>query len=88
MKQPLLARLECAARLRYNMLMDDKEYYSIKRISSLSVEQLQRNLKKSNLDKTKYRENQVHQGHDDAEMLLEKQQGFDSCGEDSADAEE
>ncbi|MBO4729301.1 MAG: hypothetical protein J5631_12825 [Spirochaetaceae bacterium] len=58
--------------------MDDKEYYSIKRISSLSVEQLQRQLKKK-LDKTKYRENQVHQGHDDAEMLLEKQFGFDSA---------
>ena len=56
--------------------MDDKEYYSIKRISTVSVEQLQRRLKK--LDKTKYRENQVHQGHDDAEMLLEKQYGFDS----------
>ena len=61
--------------------MDDKEYYSIKRISTVSVEQLQRRLKK--LDKTKYRENQVHQGHDDAEMLLEKQ-----CGFDSDDAEE
>ncbi|MBO4438435.1 MAG: hypothetical protein J5798_03720 [Spirochaetaceae bacterium] len=58
--------------------MDDKEYYSIKRISSLSAEQLQRQLKKK-LDKTKYRENQVHQGHDDAEMLLEKQFGFDSA---------
>ena len=56
--------------------MDDKEYYSIKRISTVSVEQLQRRLKK--LDKTKYRENQVHQGHDDAEMLLEKQCDFDS----------
>ena len=57
--------------------MDDKEYYSIKRISSISVEQLQRNLKKKKLDKTKYRENQLRQGHDDAEMLLEKQDGFD-----------
>lgn len=56
--------------------MDDKEYYSIKRISSVSVEQLQRRLKKK-LDKTKYRENQIRQGHDDAEMLLEKQDGFD-----------
>lgn len=61
----------------YNMPMDDKEYYSIKRISSVSVEQLQRRLKKK-LDKTKYRENQIRQGHDDAEMLLEKQDGFDS----------
>ena len=61
--------------------MDDNEYYSIKRISTVSVEQLQRRLKK--LDKTKYRENQVHQGRDDAEMLLEKQ-----CGFDSDDAEE
>ncbi|MBO7420954.1 MAG: hypothetical protein J6U06_07535 [Spirochaetaceae bacterium] len=56
--------------------MDDKEYYSIKRISSVSVEQLQRRLKKK-LDKTKYREYQIRQGHDDAEMLLEKQDGFD-----------
>ncbi|MBR3812739.1 MAG: hypothetical protein IKK38_02585 [Spirochaetaceae bacterium] len=78
MKQLQLARLECEARLRYNRLMDDKEYYSIKRISSLSVEQLQRNLKKKKLDNTKYRENQLRQGHDDAEMLLEKQQDFDS----------
>lgn len=68
--------------MRYNRLMDDKEYYSIKRISSLSLEQLQRNLKMAKLDKTKYRENQVHQGHDDAEMLLEKQQDFDSYGDD------
>lgn len=58
--------------------MDDKEYYSIKRISSISIEQLQRNLKKKKLDSTKYRENQLRQGHDDAEMLLEKQQDFDS----------
>ena len=55
--------------------MDDKQYYSIKRITSLSVEQLQKNLKK--IDKTKYRENAVHQGTDDAEMLLEKQNDFD-----------
>lgn len=72
-----LAGLEGKSCLRYNRLMDDKEYYSIKRISSVSVEQLQRRLKKK-LDKTKYRENQIRQGHDDAEMLLEKQDGFDS----------
>lgn len=59
--------------------MDDKEYYSFKRITSLSVEQLQKNLKK--IDKTKYRENAVHQGKDDAEMLLEKQNGFDNNDE-------
>ena len=76
MKQLQLVRLECEARLRYNKLMDDKEYYSIKRISSISVEQLQRTLKKKKLDNTKYRENQLRQGHDDAEMLLEKQQDF------------
>ena len=55
MKQLQLVRLECEARLRYNRLMDDKEYYSIKRICSISVEQLQRNLKKKKLDTTKYR---------------------------------
>lgn len=55
--------------------MDDKEYYSFKRITSLSVEQLQKNLKK--MDKSNYRETALHQGKDDAEMLLEKQKGFD-----------
>lgn len=55
--------------------MDDKEYYSFKRITSLTPEQLQKNLKK--VADAKYRQNAVHQGHDDAEMLLEKQDGFD-----------
>lgn len=62
--------------------MDDKEYYSIKRISSLSVEQLQNNLKKvkkiENKSFSNYREAAIFQGHDDAEMLLEKQNNFDS----------
>lgn len=65
--------------------MDDKEYYSYKRITSLSVEQLQKNLKKVQSQKnntknafSEYRETAMHQGHDDAQMLLEKQNNFDS----------
>lgn len=64
--------------------MDDKEYYSMKRITSLSVEQLQKNLsrttqKKSqkDLSNSNFRETAIFQGHDDAEMLLEKQVGFE-----------
>lgn len=59
--------------------MDDKQYYSYKRITSLTPEQLQKNLKK--VADSKYRSNEVHQGKADAEMLLEKQQGFDSIEE-------
>lgn len=65
--------------------MDDKEYYSMKRITSLSVEQLQKSLKKitnhnpsPKIDNSNYRQNAIHQGHDDAEMLLEKQNDFDN----------
>ena len=69
--------------------MDDKEYYSLKRITSLSVEQLQKNLKKNHVqdqsqkdcdknDFSKYRETAMYQGPDDAQMLLEKQNNFDS----------
>lgn len=57
--------------------MDDKEYYSFKRITSLTPEQLQKNLKKQIASAT-YKTNEVRQGKADAEMLLEKQQGFDS----------
>ena len=56
--------------------MDDKEYYSFKRITSLTPEQLQKNLKK--VADAKYRNNELRQGKADAEMLLEKQEGFDS----------
>lgn len=59
--------------------MDDKEYYSFKRITSLTPEQLQKNLKK--IDKTNYQQNKVHQGAADAEMLLEKQTDFDPIDE-------
>lgn len=60
--------------------MDDKQYYSFKRITSLTPEQLQQNLKKKVAD-SKYRSNEVHQGKADAEMLLEKQQDFDNNNE-------
>lgn len=56
--------------------MDDKEYYAFKRITSLSPEQLQKNLEKKIAD-NKYRANEIHQGKADAEMLLEKQEGYD-----------
>jgi len=56
--------------------MDDKQYYSFKRITSLTPEQLQKNLKK--IANEKYRNNELRQGKDDAEMLLEKQDNFDS----------
>ena len=59
--------------------MDDKEYYSFKRITSLTPEQLQKNLKK--VADAKYRTNELRQGKADAEMLLEKQEGFDSYSE-------
>lgn len=56
--------------------MDDKEYYSLKRITSLTPEQIQKNSKK--IADSKYRENELRQGKADAEMLLEKQNDFDS----------
>lgn len=59
--------------------MDDKEYYSFKRITSLTPQQLQKNLKK--VADAKYRTNELRQGKADAEMLLEKQEGFDSYSE-------
>lgn len=60
--------------------MDDKEYYSFKRITSLTPEQLQKNLKKKIAD-SNYKSNEVRQGRADAEMLLEKQQDFDNNSE-------
>ena len=59
--------------------MDDKEYYSFKRITSLTPEQLQKNLKK--IADSKYRTNELRQGKADAEMLLEKQDNLDSYSE-------
>lgn len=59
--------------------MDDKEYYSFKRITSLTPEQRQKNLKK--IADSKYRTNELRQGKADAEMLLEKQDNFDSYSE-------
>lgn len=59
--------------------MDDKEYYSFKRITYLTPEQLQKNLKK--IADSKYRTNELRQGKADAEMLLEKQDNFDSYSE-------
>jgi len=56
--------------------MDDKQYYSFKRITSLTPEQLQKNLKK--IADQKYKTNELRQGKDDAEMLLEKQEDYDS----------
>jgi len=56
--------------------MDDKQYYSFKRITSLTPEQLQKNLKK--IADQKYKTNELRQGKDDAEMLLEKQENYDS----------
>lgn len=61
--------------------MDDKEYYSFKRITSLTPEQLQKNLKKK-IASSAYKNNEVRQGKADAEMLLEKQQDFDCNVED------
>ena len=60
--------------------MDDKEYYSYKRITSITPEQLQKNSKK--IANGKYRNNEVHQGKADAEMLLEKQENFDNLDQD------
>ncbi|MCR5437643.1 MAG: hypothetical protein K6E97_11335 [Treponema sp.] len=59
--------------------MDDKQYYAIKRITSLTPDQLQKNLKKT--ASSKFKDNKVRQGHDDAEMLLEKQDDFDKIEE-------
>ena len=59
--------------------MDDKQYYSMKRITSLTPEQLQKNLKK--IASSKFKDNKVRQCHDDAEMLLEKQNDFDKIEE-------
>lgn len=61
--------------------MDDKQYYSFKRITSLTPEQLQQNLKKKKVADYTYRNNEIHQGKDDAQMLLEKQQDFDNNSE-------
>lgn len=59
--------------------MDDKEYYSFKRITSLTPEQLQKNLKK--VADAKYRTNELRQGKADAEMLMEKQDNYDSISQ-------
>ena len=61
--------------------MDDKEYYPImNRSSSFVINQvLQKNKKKTGTNPEKsFTKLEQHQGRDDAEMLLEKQNNFDN----------
>lgn len=82
--------------------MDDKEYYSMKRITSVDIVNMYSKKAKSNsvekkgntsygeikIDDGNFLKMNSYQGHDDAEMLLEKQKGFDSSFNENPEADD